>query len=362
MDNKGTTEKSDELEIDLILVLYKEIQFLFDIVRKRLILFGALALAGGIAGIVYVKTSTPLYNATMTFVMKSEGGNINASLSSLNNLFGGGGAGNNPLARINEIIDSDKIVGKALLIKADVDGKEELLINHYIQFQGLEDAWKEDSLLKGVRFSDNMRYEDLDLAHRKAIRNITGAVSGKNKKGLIKKSVDKKSGIVTMAVAYKNEAFAIAFTNALYEMVVDFYNEQSTAMIKRNVDILEYKADSIRRAFDRIRRSSAINTDQSLGITLQQDRVAAKELAYEENLLAIMYAEVLKNLESMRFIEASNMPSFTILDAPFSPIVPAQKSLKIFLAVGLFLPVFFGLLGIRFYLLFKHYKEKFITN
>jgi uncharacterized protein involved in exopolysaccharide biosynthesis len=48
-----------------------------------------------------------------------------------------------------------------------------------------------------------------------------------------------------------------------------------------------------------------------------------------------MYAEVQKNLETLKYIEASSMPSFSIIDSPYSPIKPLKKS-KIFFGVGFF--------------------------
>ena len=155
------------------------------------------------------------------------------------------------------------------------------------------------------------------------------------------KSFDKKSGVVTLTVVYKNEDFSIALTNAIYKEVIEFYSEQSLAATSNNVQVLTHKADSIKKELDATRRAFAKNTDQALGLLLQEDKVENKSLSFQESMLSLMYAEVQKNLETLKYIEASSMPSFSIIDQPYSPIKPLKKSNLLFLGGFFFLFKFF---------------------
>jgi hypothetical protein len=239
---------------------------------------------------------------------------------------GAGGTGSG-LERVIELIGSDRIIGNAILKEAEVNGKNDLLVNHYINLQGYKKQWEKDSLLSKVQFPSGILFADLSFPQRKAIKMIIGSLIGKdNTSKLIAKSFDKKSGVVTLAVTYKNEDFAIQLTNSIYQEVIEFYSDQSLAATSNNVQVLTQKADSIRRELDATRRAFARNSDKALGLLLQEDKVENKSLSFKENMLSLMYAEVQKNLETLRYIEASSIPSFSIIDQPFSPIKAQQKS------------------------------------
>jgi uncharacterized protein involved in exopolysaccharide biosynthesis len=327
---------------DLILILktWKEV-FVKNIFK---ILFAGII--GGAIGFAYAYLDTPKYNAQLKFVMRSDpGSGLSSGLAGLSSILGSGtgpGGSGSGLERVIELIGSDRIIGNAILTEAEVNGKQDLLVNHYIALQGYRKEWENDSVLKKVNYPQGVQFSDLDFPQRKAIKLIIGSLIGKdNSSKLIGKSFDKKSGVVTLAVTYKNEDFSIVLTNAIYKEVIEFYSDQSLAATSNNVQVLNQKADSIRRELDATRRSFARNSDQALGLLLQEDKVENKSLAFKENMLSLMYAEVQKNLETLKYIEASSMPSFSIIDQPYSPIKPANKSSIFFITASFFL---FGLL------------------
>lgn len=297
---------------------------------------------GGAIGFTYAYLSVPVYNAQLKFVMRSDpGGGLSSGLAGLSSILGSGtgpGGAGSGLERVIELIGSDRIMANAILKKAKVNGKVDLLVNHYISLEGYRKVWSEDSLLRKVSFSDDVKFPDLDFPQRKAIKILIGSIIGKeNSSKLIGKSFDKKSGVVLLTVTFKNEDFAIELTNAVYQEIIGFYSEQSLAATSTNVQVLTQKADSIRRELDLTRRSYAQKTDQALGLLLQQDQVENKSLAFKESMLSLMYAEVQKNLETLRFIESTSMPSFSIIDQPYSPLTKKGKSVALFTFVGFFL-------------------------
>jgi uncharacterized protein involved in exopolysaccharide biosynthesis len=294
---------------------------------------------GGAIGFAYAYLDTPKYNAQLKFVMRSDpGGGLSSGLAGLSSLLGSGtgaGGSGSGLERVIELIGSDRIIGNAILSEAEVNGKQDLLVNHYITLQGYRKAWEKDSLLSEVNFPLGVQFADLNFPQRKAIKTIIGSLIGKdNSSKIIGKSFDKKSGVVTLAVTYKNEDFSILLTNAIYKEVIEFYSDQSLAATSNNVQVLNKKADSIRRELDATRRAFAKNSDQALGLLLQEDKVENKSLSFKESMLSLMYAEVQKNLETLKYIEASSMPSFSIIDQPYSPIRPIKRSIIIYIFLG----------------------------
>jgi uncharacterized protein involved in exopolysaccharide biosynthesis len=330
---------------DLIRILktWKEV-FVNNIFK---ILFAGIF--GGAIGFAYAYLDTPKYNAQLKFVMRSDpGSGLSSGLAGLSSILGSGtgpGGSGSGLERVIELIGSDRIIGNAILTEAEVNGKQDLLVNHYISLQGYRKQWEKDSVLNKVNYPNGIEFADLNFPQRKAIKMIIGSLIGKdNSSKLIGKSFDKKSGVVTLAVTYKNEDFSIALTNAIYNEVIEFYSDQSLAATSNNVQVLTRKADSIRRELDATRRAFARNSDQALGLLLQEDKVENKSLSFKENMLSLMYAEVQKNLETLKYIEASSMPSFSIIDQPYSPIKPIIKSKLFFLIGGFFLFSFMSLI------------------
>jgi hypothetical protein len=317
-----------------------------------------VGIIGGAIGFSYAYLDTPKYNAQLKFVMRSDpGSSLSSGLAGLSSILGTGtgpGGAGTGLERVIELIGSDRIIGNAILYEAEVNGKRDLLVNHYISLQRYRKQWEKDTTLKKVNYPADVRFRDLDFPQRKAIKIIIGSLIGKdNSSKLIGKSFDKKSGVVTLAVTYENEDFSIALTNAIYKEVIEFYSDQSLAATSNNVQVLNQKADSIRRELDATRRAFAKNSDQALGLLLQEDKVENKSLSFKEGMLSLMYAEVQKNLETLKYLESSSMPSFSIIDQPYSPIKPFKRSNTGYCLLG-----FFSFSVITFLYLFFLKKNK----
>ncbi len=330
--------ESDEISLKELILKVKHLWKLFISNIKTILL---ISLIGGALGLVYAWMSKPVYEAKMTFVMRAESNNMLSSLSGLSSLLGGGtsAASASPMDRIIELLGSDRIVGEALLSEANIEGRKDLIINHLIVIEGLKEKWEKDTVLNKAAFNTSDRFETLGYAQRKAIKNLIEFVAGK--KGILSKSFDKKSGVINMAVFHSNEDFSIGLTNAMYNQLVDFYSKEAVSTISSKMEVLQNKVDSIKNALGYTQSASAKQMDQGLGILLQQDKVQQKNLSIKENILIMMYGEAQKNLEQLSFIQATTSPSFSIIDQPFSPIMPQTKSKLTYGFMGVFLFGFF---------------------
>ena len=336
--------ESDEISLKELILKLKDVWKLFISNIKTILL---VSLIGGVLGLVFAWMSKPVYQAKMTFVMRAESNNMLSSLSGLTSLLGAGtsAASASPMDRIIELLGSDRIVGEALLSIAVVDGKNDVLANHLIRIQEFDKDWEDDTLLSKASFTAKDVYTTLSLSQRKAIKVLTVFIAGK--KGILSKSFDKKSGIITMNVKHHHESFSIALSNVLYGYLVDFYSKEAVSTISSKVEVLQNKVDSIRNALGATQSASARQADQGLGILLQQDRVQQKNLGVRESILTVMFAEAQKNLEQLSFIQATTSPSFSIIDQPYSPINPVSKSKLLFTIVGM---IFFGIFSFGFIL------------
>jgi uncharacterized protein involved in exopolysaccharide biosynthesis len=312
---------------------------------------------GGILGFGYAFLSKPLYTAKLSFVMRSDATTSAASgLAGLSSLLGSGtsAASTSPLDRIIELIGSDQMVGKALLAEGSIDGKRDLMINHFIRIADLTTSWRKDTTLATLKFNIGDEYGKLNFAQRKAIKGISAMLSGP--KGMLSKSFDKKSGIIQMSFVYSHEELSIQLNKAIYNELVHFYTNESIAPLASKVAILQTKVDSIQGVLNYTQNMSALKNDQGLGLLLQQDKVIQKRLDIKETMLTMTYGESLKNLEQLKYMLATTSPSFSIIDEAFSPIKPQEKSKLMFGFIGFFI---FGVFSF-FYLIAKKWFDRMI--
>lgn len=343
--NTMDSSTEDELSLKDIVKKIQSGKKLFIKHFKRIAVFSVL---GGLLGLGYAFLSKPSYTAKISFVMRSDATSAAASgLAGLSSLLGSGtsAASTSPLDRIIELIGSDQIVGKALLVEGSVEGKRDLMINHFIRIANLTKSWRKDTTLATVKFNIGDEYNKLNFAQRKAIKVISVMLSGP--KGMLSKSFDKKTGIMQMSVVYSHEELSIQLNKAIYNELVHFYTNESIAPLASKVAILQTKVDSIQGVLNYTQNMSALKNDQGLGLLLQQDKVVQKRLGVKETMLTMMYGESLKNLEQLKTILATTSPSFSIIDEAFSPIQPQGKSKFIFGFMGFF---FFGVFSFIYFI------------
>ncbi len=349
-DTVQTPLPEDEISLKDILA---EIKLWIALVKKNffwLLIMGAL---GGGAGLAYAWFSKPTYEANLTFIIKrNDLAGAASSLGGLSALLGGStNSAGNSLERIIELAGSERVVGEALLTAARVNGREDLLVNHFIQLNKMAETWVDDTVLnKGVNFTPASTFENLDYKQRKALKQLIQLVAGGKEgagKTLLSRDFNKNSAIINFSVKYTNEDFAIALTQAVYTRLVVFYTQEALVSTSSNVAVLKTKVDSIKNALYATQKSAAQKSDQALGLILQGDRVDQKSLAVKENMLTLMYGEAQKNLEALSFMQYTTRPIFTIIDEPYAPIRPSQKSLFVYLTIGYCLLSLAGLVFFR---------------
>jgi uncharacterized protein involved in exopolysaccharide biosynthesis len=293
---------------------------------------------GGLLGIGYAFLTKPTYTAKLTFVMRADAnGSAISGLAGLSSLLGSGtsAASASPLDRIIELLGSEQIVGKALLKTGVVEGNKDLYANHLIRIAELSTKWEKDTVLAKAKFIGDLSFDQLNYPQRKAIKILTSMLVGP--KGILQKSFDKKSGVISTSVVYTHEELAIHLTKAVYNELVTFYTNESVSSIANKVEVVKQKVDSIQGALNNTQTASAVKSDQGLGLLLQQDRVDQKRLGLKEGVLTIMYGEAQKNLQQLEFILATTSPSFNIIDQPYSPIKPQSKSKVMYGVIGFLL-------------------------
>jgi hypothetical protein len=314
-----TNADSEEISLkELILKLSSAFNYL---IRKWIIILLS-AIVGGALGLSYSIYKKTIYTATSTFVLednKAGGLGQYAGLASLAGIDIGGGSSSGIFQGDNilELYKSRVMIEKTLLTKVNINGKSELLIDRYIDFNKLRDKWKENDHIASITF-----YGDPEKFNRKQDSIITSIVQLFNKKILNVDKLDKKLSIIKVDVTTDDEMFSKEFNVKLVETVNDFYTLTKTKKSYQNVQVLQRQADSVKRILNYSIGgvASAIDAAPNANPLLQTLRVPSQRKQVDVQANSAIYSEIVKNLEVSKISLRQETPLIQVIDKPVLPL------------------------------------------
>lgn len=285
---------------------------------KTILIAGIL---GGLLGLCYSYTKKTIYTAKLSFALEEKGNNTSGLASvaaqfGLGGITGANGGGVFSGGNMIEFLKSRFLIEKTLLSTVTINGKSDLLINRYIQFNKLDKAWSKKINLANLKFTN---------ADRSKFTLQQDSVLGVISSGLIKGSVevaqqDKKLSIINISVRSTDEVFAKVFSEKLIETVSDFYIETKTKKSRSNVLLLQNRADSVQRELNAAMYGRAQFGDQNMGLIRQQAAVPKLKQEMKVQMLGTLYGELVKNLEFAKLTLMREEPLVQIIDQPILPL------------------------------------------
>lgn len=325
-EEKKQSAPPDEISLkELILKLQAGYWYL----RSKWLIILIAGIIGGILGLAYSLYKKPVYVAKLTFAVEEKSsGNSLGAYAGLANQFGInlGNSGGGVFSEDNMVIlmKSRLMVTKALLSGIKVNGKQESLADYYIGFNHLRDAWKKSSkLTDNVFFPVNVNPDSLSFIQDSLMGNFCNQIT-KNYLSIDK--VDKNAGIIGITCKCPDELFAQHFTDALVKNVSLFYIQTKTKRAAANVDILQNRLDSVRRAYSGALYSTAINADQNVDPIRAIVAVPRIKNQFNAQILAAEYAELTKNLEIAKMTLLQETPLVQVIDRPILPLLKIKSS------------------------------------
>lgn len=353
--------KNDEISLKELILNIKE---WFKYLLSKWIIILIISLCGGILGFFYAQSKKAIYKASTTFVLEDErgGGGLGnlAGLASMAGVeLGGSGGGIFEGDNILELYKSRTMLEKTLLTPFEKNGKQDLLINEYIDFNQLREDWAKEKKLNNLRFTaDTLFGPNKILRHERLKDSILGEiVSDINKNYLTVTKPDKKLATIQVDVKAKDEIFAKSFNDQLVKNVNEFYVQTKTKKTLQNVRILQKKTDSVRAVMNgAIYTAVAVNdATPNLNPTRQIQRVAPSQRAQfsAESSKAIL-AEMVKNLELTKMSLLKETPLIQVIDEPIYPLKKEKFGKFKGIVLGGFL---FGFVTTLFLVIRKIYKN-----
>lgn len=319
MSNPDNNIESNEISMNEISTTLKS-WYAYLLSKIKVIVI--VAVIGSILGFYYCNFRIPFYTATCTFVLEDDdgGGGLGqyAALASMIGMdMGGGGGGIFKGDNILQLYTSRKMIEQTLLTKDTFNGNQQLLINRFIEFNDLQNKWKDKVDLTKLDFS---------LPHSKFNRTQDSVVSIivelVNKKSLIVEKVDRKLSIIKVQFKNKDEAFAKSFTNNIVKNVNQFYINTKTKKSSENLAVLQKQADSVKNVLNSSIGgvASAIDANPNINPAFQRLRVTSQRRQVDVQASGAIYQEIVKNLELAKITFRKDKPLIQIIDNPVFPL------------------------------------------
>lgn len=319
-EEKKQAVPSDEISLKEVILKSQE---WFRYLRSKWLVIVVAGVIGGGLGLLYSILKKPQYIATLTFALeeKSQGSQLGAYAGIASqfgiNLGGGGTGGAFSGDNIMDLMKSRLMISKALLSSIKVNGKDQSLANYYMEFNN--HSKKTDTDPVSISFPVNGDPDSLTYAQDSLMGNLYQQVLKKN---LTVDKIDKNSGIIAVICKSPDQLFAKYFTEALVKNVSAFYIQTRTKRASSNLEILQSRLDSVRRAYSGALYGTAVSIDQNLNPARAVVNVPRIKSQTEAQMLGGEYAELAKNVEIAKMALLQETPLVQVIDRP---ILPLQK-------------------------------------
>lgn len=345
----NTNNENDEISLKELVLKFIE---WYNYLLSRWLVILTFVIIGAVLGALYASNKKVSYNATTTFVLESGEGSGSAlgqyagfaSMAGID--LGGGGGGLFQGDNILELYKSRTMIQKTLLSEVIYNGKKQLLIDRYIEFNNLRKDWKDKPELMKVKFDSNLKSKSGSFTRLQdsILGNIVDDI---NKRYLIVSKPDKKLSIIKVDVNSSDEFFAKTFNDQIVSNVNDFYVQTKTKKSLANVAILKEKSDSVRAVMNGSIYSAAVVLDvtPNLNMTRQVQRVAPLQRSqFNAETNKAILGELVKNLEMSKMSLLKETPLIQVVDYPIFPLNTTRFGLVKGIVLGGFVAGFLTIL------------------
>lgn len=329
-----TTSSQDYInnnEITLKQVIFKLREWYRYLLSKWVIISIFIVIGAGL-GFLYSILKKPIYTATTTFVLEDEkGGGGFGNLAGLASMagvdLGGGGGGIFQGDNILGLYKSRNMLQETLLTPIEVSGKQQLLVERYIEVNDLKSKWEKTPKLLNISFQLKNDQTGELIPDRLRDSLLGSFINDLNKKYLNVTKPDKKLNIIQVDVKAPDEIFAKEFNDALVKNVNEFFIKTKTKKAIQNVRILQYKTDSVRNVMNGAIYSAVAVADATpnLNPTRQIQRVAPSQKAqFSAETNKSVLGALLQNLELSKMGLLKETPLIQVIDQPIYPLSVAK--------------------------------------
>tara|TARA_B110000116_G_C16788427_1_gene562323 strand:- start:834 stop:1880 length:1047 start_codon:yes stop_codon:yes gene_type:complete len=339
---------NDEIQLKDILIKFSEYKKEIWKKRWKILLFSFLFF---VLGVTIAFLSNTRYKANLTFVVEdAKAGNSLGTMTGIASQFGFDLSGTSSTTfsqqNIMQLLKSRGVVESALLRKGNLEGKNDLLIEHYISLNKIRESWEKNEEFDGVNFN-----KPLTLYHDSIMGEVWCQIIESN---LVIEIQNEEANIITLSYISADENFAKQFTETLIDEMSKMYIAHQTKQARNTLGFLQDRADSVFVELYKAEQEFARVKDINQRIIKASGRLKELQLMREVEVLNTMYLEIIKNLEISKMTLLNQTPIIQIIDKPILPLEEDKISKAL---AGILGGSLGGFLSVCFFVFRKLFKD-----
>lgn len=319
-----------------------------------------MVLLGAFFGLLFAfqNYKEPLqYEETLTFMMdESKSGDVSIpGLDALGSLFGQD-KNSGSLGKILELFESRKIVHNTLFDTTMINGKNDVIANHYldqytvpylVESYDLIGPLTKRSWTKTVMENPDFRFSHNDIENFTPLENlylrlVYDHISGESDIGIeaqLESELDEETGIMKLRMTSEYEDITMAILNNIYNQLSGFFIEKSVEKETKTYNLMKKKRDSIFTSLKSAEYALADFKDRNRNLVTVKGYLEQIQLERQSSILSSMYRTVVGQMDATEFALKNKTPVVQVIDLPRRPINPTGPSWILGLIKG-------GLLGV----------------
>ena len=331
----------------------RNLQFLFNFLKKNWLLFLIAGILAGLGGIIYSVFQKPEYRSHLTFALDdNDNGNGIGNFLNMASQFGFNIGGSKDIFsgdNILTIMKSRRMVEKVFLSVDTFNNKPATLIEYFLEISGER---KSNSKIKNIHFKVGEQRTSFSYQQDSLLYKIYLHFSDNN---VIAERPDRKLSIYQVSVISHDEKFTKDFTDRLVAATNNFYTEIRTKKAKETLSVLQARMDAMKTNLNSSIQNKAAIQDVNINPAFTEAEVPIQKQQTNIQVYGAAYGEMFKNLELARFQYLNEIPLMQIIDYANYPMEKI-KSGKLKMAV------LFGLLAELIILVWIGLRNLFSTK
>lgn len=362
--NLNNTPDNQEQEIDLIELAQK-------IWAERKLVFKACGIAA-VIGIVVAFSIPKEYETKVTLAPETTGGKgISGSMGALASMaginLGGGANGEDALSPelYPNIVSSTPFLVE--LFNVNVENKEgninttlfDYMDNHqkstwwsYILSAPFKALGWTMSLFRGDEKEDgNNEVNPFSLTkdQQRVAEQISKSITS---------SVDKKSGVITLAVTMQDPLISAALTDTVMKKLQNYIIDYRTNKARHDLAFTEKLYKEAKNSYYKAQQAYAAYTDGNMNVVMARYKTEQERLQNEMNLAYNVYNQVAQQLQMSKAKVQEITPVYTVVQPAVVPLKPSKPSKPLILIGFVFLAAFGSIGWILVKDMFKGWKRQ----
>jgi hypothetical protein len=273
------------------------------------------------------------YPGTLSVMLNTSKGS--SMLSSLMGSIGGLGGveDDTELDKVMVVMQSQEVLGKALLAPTSLTAKNSILANYFLDSCGYKEKWagSKEVLLKNFTYFKHSNIDSCTTDEWRALQSIRASLA--KDQILVLKAND--AGILSVIMTHKSEILVCDLLNNLYNITEAYYFKKELGSENTTFAKIRENRDSIERVINGLQSGIAHFQDRNKGSLFQSDNVPLIKMQNDLMVLNGMRMQANSKYEMASFSLQNKQPYISSIDKPRVPLAPEFPSRSKALAFGI---------------------------